>query len=114
MLLTVAEVLADGPSIFEVLLLKEAIDHGHGACHRSVLLVERPAFYDLCADRVKISRAHAHPPDIVALGSRWWRRFSLDEYFRAPSSISLHGAVKRKTYLLDAWNRTQARVELPV
>src|SRR5437899_12528314 len=100
MLLAIPKVLSNGP-ISEIFLFKGAIDHGDGAGRRRVLFVECSACHYLGANNVKISRADAHPRCMVLSCSRRRRWLAFNEDALVPG-VPFHGAVKRKTHLLNA------------
>src|SRR5579862_5165881 len=113
MLQSVAEMFSDGLAILEILFLKETIHQSDCSRGRCVLLIDGPAFHDLGANGVEISRAYTQPGSAMVRGPRRWRWFAFKEYTLAPV-ISLHGTIERKTDLLNSGDSTYVVMELPV
>src|SRR4029077_1240817 len=109
----VTEVFANGVTILEILLLKEAIYQGDRARPRRVLFVAGPAFDNFGTDGVKVFRAPGPPCCTLIGSSRGWRRIALNINTLTPV-VSFHGTVKRKADLLNAGNSVYILVELAV
>src|SRR4051794_26204738 len=91
---------SDGVAILKIFLFEEAIYQRNGARCRRVLLIDGPAFNDLCSNRIEISGAHAQPRCPMVRRPGGGRRVSLNVYALAPI-IAFHWAIKRKADLLD-------------